>query len=136
MAKPLNEQVVVITGASSGIGRETALLLAHEGAQVVLAARNEQALHDLVAEIGDKGGQAAAFPTDVSSWDEVSALASFAKEHYGRIDTWVNNAGVLITGEFEKTNLEEARRLFDINFWGELHGLKAALPIMRAQGYG
>jgi len=63
-------------------------------------------------------------------------LAQLAREQFGRIDTWVNNAGVLIVGEFEKTDLEEARRLFDVNFWGELHGTKAVLPIMREQGYG
>jgi short-subunit dehydrogenase len=63
-------------------------------------------------------------------------MAELAKEQYGRIDTWVNNAGVLIVGEFEHTGLDEARKLFDINFWGELHGIKAVLPIMREQGYG
>ncbi|HST03259.1 MAG TPA: SDR family oxidoreductase [Chloroflexia bacterium] len=136
MIKPLHEQVVVITGASSGIGRETALLLAAKGAQVVAAARGEEALDTLIAEITDNGGEATAFPTDVSKWSEVSALATFARERYGRIDTWVNNAGVLIVGEFEKTSIKEARALFDTNFWGELYGMKAALPVMRAQGYG
>jgi len=68
--------------------------------------------------------------------EEVNSLAAFAVEQFGRIDTWVNNAGVLLAGEFEKTELDEARRVFDVNFWGELHGIKAALPIMKAQGSG
>jgi short-subunit dehydrogenase len=136
MTKPLNEQIVVITGASSGIGRETALELAEKGATVVVSARREEALDSLVDEISAQGGTALSIPVDVSLWEEVEALADSVKEKYGRIDTWVNNAGVLIVGEFEKTDLSEARRLFDVNFWGELHGMKAALAIMREQGYG
>ncbi len=136
MAKPINEQVVVITGASSGIGRETALRLAGHGAKVVLAARRDEALNDLVEQIQTEGGQATSVPTDVSVYSEVEALAQAAVDTYGRIDTWVNNAGVLIVGEFAKTEIEEARRLFDVNFWGELHGMKAVLPIMKEQGAG
>ncbi|MEA2576072.1 MAG: hypothetical protein QOH93_3370 [Chloroflexia bacterium] len=136
MAKPLDQQVVVITGASSGIGRETAARLAKRGAKVVVAARRDEALDDLVEQIRGEGGEAVSVPTDVSVYSEVQALASAAVEQYGRIDTWVNNAGVLIVGEFEKIELDEARRLFDINFWGELHGIKAVLPIMREQGGG
>jgi short-subunit dehydrogenase len=136
MVKPLNEQVVVITGASSGIGRETALRMGREGAKVVISARNDEALDDLVEEIRSAGGEATSIPADVSEWDQVQALASAAREQYGRIDTWVNNAGVLLVGEFENTDLDEARRLFNVNFWGEVHGLKAVLPIMREQGYG
>jgi NADP-dependent 3-hydroxy acid dehydrogenase YdfG len=136
MVRPLHEQVVVITGASSGIGRETALRMSREGAKVVVAARKEEALDDLVEEISRAGGEATSIPTDVSVWDDVQALASLAGEKYGRIDTWVNNAGVLLVGEFEHTDLDEARRLFNVNFWGEVHGVKAVLPIMREQGYG
>lgn len=136
MVKPLNEQVVVITGASSGIGRETALRLARDGAKVVVSARGEEALDSLISEINAAGGEAFSMPADVSRWDEVEALARDAREKYGRIDTWVNNAGVLLVGEFEKTDLDEARRVFDVNFWGEVHGMKAVLPIMREQGYG
>lgn len=136
MAKPLDQQVVVITGASSGIGRETALRLAKRGAKVVVAARRDETLDDLVEQIRADGGEAAAVPTDVSVYGEVEALAGAALEQYGRIDTWVNNAGVLIVGEFESIELEDARTLFDINFWGEVHGVKAVLPIMREQGGG
>lgn len=136
MAKPLDQQVIVITGASSGIGRETALRLAQGGAKVVVAARRDEALDDVVEQIRSEGGEATSVPTDVSVYSEVQALARAAVEQYGRIDTWVNNAGVLIVGEFEKTELDEARRLFDVNFWGELHGIKAVLPILREQGGG
>jgi short-subunit dehydrogenase len=136
MAKPLDEQVVVITGASSGIGRETALRLASKGAKVVVSARREEPLDDLVAQIRDNGGEATAVSADVSNYGEVEALAREAVNTYGRIDTWVNNAGVYLIGEFEKTAIDEARRLFDVNFWGELHGCKAVLPIMREQGAG
>ncbi|MDQ3928721.1 MAG: SDR family NAD(P)-dependent oxidoreductase, partial [Chloroflexota bacterium] len=136
MAKPLDQQVVVLTGASSGIGRETALRLAKRGAKVVVAARRDEALDDLVEEIRAEGGEATSVPTDVSVYSEVQDLARAAVEKYGRIDTWVNNAGVLIVGEFENIKLDDARKLFDINFWGELHGIKAVLPIMREQGGG
>src|SRR4051812_34897322 len=136
MPRPLQEQVVVITGASSGIGREAARLLASRGAKVVVSARGDEALDDLVREIETAGGQALAVHTDVSNFDEVERLAQQASDTYGRIDTWVNNAAVLIVGEFEKTELNEARRLFDINFWGQVHGCKAALPLFQEQGYG
>lgn len=136
MAKPIDQQVVVITGASSGIGRETALHLASKGAKVVVSARREESLDELVQEIKSAGGEATAIPADVSIFNEVEALAVGAKEAYGRIDTWVNNAGVLLVGEFEKTDLEEARRVFDVNFWGEYHGCMAAIPIMKEQGGG
>lgn len=136
MVRPLDEQVIVITGASSGIGRETASRLAQRGARVVVAARRDEALDDLVEQIRAEGGEAISVPTDVSVYSEVEALARAAVEQYGRVDTWVNNAGVLIVGEFEKIELDDARTLFDINFWGEVHGTKAVLPIMREQGGG
>ncbi len=136
MAKPIDQQVVVITGASSGIGRETALRLASKGAKVVASARREEPLDDLVQEIRSAGGEATSIPADVSVFSEVEALAAGAVAAYGRIDTWVNNAGVYLVGEFEKTELDEARRVFDINFWGEYHGCKAVIPIMKQQGAG
>src|SRR5688500_16748632 len=136
MAKPINEQVVVITGASSGIGRETALHLADKGAKVVVSARRQGSLDDLVAEIRSAGGEALAVHADVSVYSEVNSLARAAVDAYGRVDTWVNNAGVLIVGGFEKTDLEEARRLFDVNFWGEYHGCLAAIDVMKQQGQG
>ena len=136
MAKPLDEQVVVITGASSGIGRETALRLAEKGAKVVASARREEPLDDLVEEIKSRGGEAVSIPADVSVYEEVDALVQAAVSAYGRIDTWVNNAGVLLVSEFENADLGEARRVFDVNFWGEYHGCKAVLPVMKRQGGG
>ena len=136
MAKPLDQQVIVITGASSGIGRETALRLARKGAKVVASARREEPLDDLVREIRSAGGEATSIPADVAVYSDVESLAEQAVSHYGRIDTWVNNAGVLLVSEFENADIDEARRLFDVNFWGEYHGCKAVLPIMKKQGYG
>ena len=136
MAKPISEQVVVITGASSGIGRETAKRLASKGARVVVSARREEPLDDLVNEIKSAGGQAVAIPADVSLFEDMRSLAAGAVDEFGRIDTWVNNAAQYLVGEFEKTTLEEARRLFDVNFWGGVHGTKAALEVMRRQNEG
>jgi len=136
MAKPLDQQVIVITGASSGIGRETAKPLAKRGASVVVSARRDEALDDLVDLIKAEGGEATSIPVDVSDYTAVEALATGARDTYGRIDTWVNNAAVLLVGEFEHLDLDESRRLFDVNFWGEYHGMKAALSVMRDQGYG
>lgn len=136
MNHPLNEQVVVITGASSGIGRATALAFGEAGAQVVLAARNEQALLDTAIEIQQAGGTAMAVPTDVSDAEQVQALANAAVEAFGRIDTWVNNAGVSIYATTEDTTEDEAQRIMQVNFFGMVHGVNAVLPIMKAQGGG
>jgi short-subunit dehydrogenase len=136
MTRPLDDQVIVITGASSGIGRETALRLAGKGAKVVVSARREESLDELVEQINSEGGEATSIPADVSDYKEVEALAKGAVTVYGRIDTWVNNAAVLLVAEFENADLDEARRLFNVNFWGEYHGCKAVLPIMKKQGSG
>src|SRR5919201_640159 len=98
MAKPLNEQVVVLTGASSGIGRETAIELGRRGASVVLAARSEEGLRDVAREGPAAGGRVLTVPTDVADWRQVEWLAAAAGDHFGRIDTWVNNAAVSIYG--------------------------------------
>src|SRR5690349_20938113 len=98
MPRPLNEQVVVLTGASSGIGREAAVLFGGRGASVVLAARDEAALHAVAAEVERAGGRAHVVPTDVAEWPQVERLAREAVGRFGRIDTWVNNAGVTIGG--------------------------------------
>lgn len=136
MAKPINEQVVVITGASSGIGRVTALEFGKAGAQVVLAARNEKALLEAAIEIELAGGKATAIPTDVTDQDQVYQLARTTVEKFGRIDTWVNNAGVSVYGTADEINEEEAQRLMQINFFGVVHGVNAALPYLKAQGGG
>ena len=136
MAPPLSEQVIVITGASSGIGRETARRFAQAGAAVVLAARNEQGLETVAQEIRRAGGRCHVVPTDVSSWEQVEMLAQEAVATYGRIDTWVNDAGVSIYATVEDTTPEEFEQLMRVNVYGTFHGSKAALNHMRVQGTG
>jgi short-subunit dehydrogenase len=132
--KPLNEQVVVITGASSGIGLTTAQSAAKQGARVVLAARSEQTLQDVVARITAAGGQAIAVACDVADRAAVQRVADAALAQFGRIDTWVNDAGVAIYGRLEEVTEADSRRLFDTNFWGVVNGSLAALPHLRTNG--
>lgn len=132
--KPLREQIVVITGASSGIGRATALLAAKRGAGVVLAARSAEALEALAEEIRAAGGRALAVPCDVTDAAAVLALAERAAGWGGRIDSWVNNAGVAIASPLDELPEAEARRLFDVNFWGTVAGSRAALPYLERDG--
>lgn len=132
--KPLDQQVVVVTGASSGIGLCTALSAAEQGARVVLAARSLDVLQEAVATITGDGGQALAAQCDVSRREDVDAVARLAHQRFGGIDTWVNNAGVSIYGRLEEVSEEDSRRLFDINFWGVVNGSLAALPFLRASG--
>ncbi len=136
MSRPLNEQVVVLTGASSGIGRETALLLGERGASVVLAARNGAALAEVAAQVERNGGRAHAVVTDVAEWSQVERLAAEAVARFGRIDTWVNDAAVSEYATFEDMTVEEIDRILQVNLHGALYGLKAALPILRRQGQG
>jgi len=122
MQRPIEIQVVVITGASSGIGRETALQFGRRGASVVLAARDEAALQDVAAAIRQSGGQAEVVVTDVSNWGEVRRLAQDAVERFGRIDTWVNNAGIAEYATFDKMTIAEINRVFQVNLLGVLYG--------------
>jgi short-subunit dehydrogenase len=132
--KPLDQQVMVITGASSGIGLATARKAAEHGVKLVLAARNGDTLRDVVREIEAKGGEAISVPADVSERRDVERIAQQAIDRFGRIDTWVNDAGVSIYGRLEEVSDEDSRRLFDVNFWGVVNGSLAALPHLRAQG--
>lgn len=132
--KPLNQQVIVITGASSGIGLATARRAAERGARVVMASRDD---HDLAAAVGairDSGGEASHYVVDVGDEGAVRGLAQHVVAEFGQLDTWVNNAGVSIYGRIEEVPLEEARRLFDTNYWGVVNGSLAALPHLRARG--
>jgi short-subunit dehydrogenase len=136
MAKPLGQQVVVITGASQGIGRETALQMAMKGASLVLAARNEEGLDELARQIERLGGQAESVVTDVAEHEQVQRLAQRAIQRFGRIDTWVNNAAVSIYATVEQMEPEEMERLIRVNLLGQMYGSRAAIPHMRHQGGG
>jgi short-subunit dehydrogenase len=132
--KPLSEQVIVITGASSGIGLATALAAAKQGAKVVLAARSQLTLADVVRRIQEAGGQATSAVADVSRREDVERIAEVALATFGKVDTWVNNAGVSAYGLLEQHQEHDARRIFDVNFWGVVHGSMVALPLLRQNG--
>ena len=134
--KPLRQQVVVVLGASSGIGRASALALAAKGAKVVVSARSEHGLVSLAAEILATGGQATHAVCDVSDFDQVQQVAAVAVQTYGRIDTWVNCAALSLFASFEETTPDEYRRLMEVNYLGQVHGALAALPHLRAGGGG
>lgn len=132
--KPLDQQVIVITGASSGIGLCTAENAAKRGAKVVLAARSEQTLREIEARINASGGQAISVVCDVADRQQVQRVADAAIGRFGRIDTWVNDAGVAIYGRLHEVSEADNRRLFDTNFWGVVNGSLVALPYLKAQG--
>jgi len=136
MTGTLHNSIVVITGASSGIGRATALAFAREGATVVVAARNGAALDDLVREIETAGGRAMAVPTDVTDEHAVQQLAETAVDTFDRIDVWVNAAAVMLFGFFTETPLDDYRRVIETNFFGYVHGAMASLPIFQRQKQG
>lgn len=130
MLRPLREQVVVITGASSGIGRCTALYLAARGARVVLTARSAVALHDVAREIRDAGGQALVVPGDVRRETDMAAVADAAVDRFGRIDTWVNNAGVYFYGAVVDLSLDDFRAALETDLIGVINGTRQALRHM------
>ena len=132
--KPLRDQVIVITGASSGIGLVTAKRAARKGAAVALAARNESDLREAVADIRRSGGRAIHMAADVSNPRDVEVLAAAAVAAFGRIDTWVNNAAVAVYGRLTELSLEEMRQQFDINYWGVVHGARVAVPYLKMDG--
>jgi short-subunit dehydrogenase len=132
--KALSEQVIVITGASSGIGLATAELAAERGAGLVLAARSERALAAIVERIKAAGGTALAVECDVASRQQVEEVANAALKHFGRIDTWINNAGQGLYGRLDEVTEDDSRRLFDVNFWGVVNGSLAALPHLKKRG--
>jgi NAD(P)-dependent dehydrogenase (short-subunit alcohol dehydrogenase family) len=132
--KKLADQVVVITGASSGIGLATARLTAKRGARVVLNARNEEALQQVADGINAQGGQAIYVVGDVGQLEAVQKIADEAIHHFGGFDTWVNNAGVSIYGPVLDQSLEDQRRLFETNYWGTVHGSMVACAHLRSRG--
>lgn len=134
--KPIAEQVVVITGASSGIGRASALAFGARGARVVLAARNREALDHVARQIEAGGGQAHVVVTDVAVWSQVAHLAEEAVRRFGRIDTWLNNAAVNEHASVVDMTVEELERIIQVNLMGQIYGVKAALGPMRRQRSG
>jgi NAD(P)-dependent dehydrogenase (short-subunit alcohol dehydrogenase family) len=134
--KPIQDQVVVVLGASSGIGRELALRFGERGAKVVVAARTEEGLASLVNEIEQRGGRGLHVVCDVALPAEVERVAEAAVEAFGRIDTWVNVAAVSVYARFEDTTPEEFRRVMEVNYLGQIHGALSALPRLRANGGG
>lgn len=132
--KKVSEQVLVITGASSGIGLTTAKMAAERGARVVLAARDEEGLRQAVEEIRGAGGEAVYVVADVADPEEVQKIADTAIQTFGGFDTWVNNAGISIYGRALEIPTDEAHRLFETNYWGMVNGCKAAVPHLRHKG--
>ena len=131
---PLHEQVIVITGASSGIGLVTARHAAAAGARVVLAARNGRDLERAVEEIRRAGGRALHVVADVADPQQVEAIADAALRDFGRIDTWVNNAAVSMYGRVMQLTVEDMRRQMDVNYWGHVYGSRTAVRHMRERG--
>jgi len=129
--KPVSDQVVVVTGASSGLGRAIARAAGARGAKVVVTARNGDALDDCVAEIEATGGEALAVPGDCAVQDEVERVAEQAVDRFGRIDTYVANAIVTVYAETYRYEPDELRRVMDVNFFGQVYGYWAALPHLR-----
>jgi NAD(P)-dependent dehydrogenase (short-subunit alcohol dehydrogenase family) len=129
--KPLREQVVIVTGASSGLGRAIARLAGERGAKVVVTARNAEALDACVAEIEDAGSEALGVPGDVADRAQVERTVAGAVDRFGRLDTYVANAIVTVYAEAERLEPEELRRVWEVNFFGVVHGYWAALPHLR-----
>ena len=132
--KALQDQVVVLTGATSGIGLATARMAGIKGARLVLAARSGDALNKLVKEIIDGGGSAVSVIADVSKEEETESIAATAMEAYGCIDTWINNAGTGLYGRVEAVPVEDMRKLFEVNFWSVVYGSREAIKHLRASG--
>lgn len=136
MARNIKDKVVVITGASSGIGRATALAFAKKGAALVLAARRREPLESLVKQCRGHGVHAMAVPTDVTDPDAVDSLAKKAIERFGQIDIWFNNAGVTLFARLEDAPLDIYHEVMETNFFGYVNGARAVLPHFRARGKG
>jgi NADP-dependent 3-hydroxy acid dehydrogenase YdfG len=136
MSKNIEGKVVVITGASSGLGEATARLLSAQGASVVLGARRVDRIQSLADELIGSGGKALAIPTDVTHPDQVKRLVDTAVQAYGRIDVMLNNAGLMPHSPLERLKIDDWNRMIDVNLKGVLYGIAAALPYMKQQQAG
>jgi NADP-dependent 3-hydroxy acid dehydrogenase YdfG len=129
-------KVIVITGASSGIGEATALLLTERGAKAILGARGSDRLEALANRIAAAGGEAAYAPTDVKRREDLSNLVRLAVDRYGKLDVLVGNAGVAPISLLDEIRVEDWEEMIDVNLKGVLYGIAAALPVFRSQGFG
>src|SRR3989442_6612101 len=136
MSNNIEGKVVVITGASSGLGEATARLLSAQGASVVLGARRVDRIQSLADELTGSGGKALAIPTDVTHYDQVKRLVDAAVQTYGRVDVMINNAGLMPHSPLERLKIDDWNRTIDVNIKGVLYGIAAALPHMKAQKSG
>jgi NADP-dependent 3-hydroxy acid dehydrogenase YdfG len=132
----VENKVIVITGASSGIGEATAKLLAKHGASVVLGARRSERLEAIAKEIRGAGGTAEYQTLDVTQRSQLEAIVQFAQSKFGRVDVLINNAGVMPLSALDQLKVDEWDRMIDVNIKGVLYGIAAALPIMKAQKAG
>ena len=136
MSNNIEGKVVVITGASSGLGEATARLLSVQGASVVLGARRVDRIQSLAKELTGAGGKAIAITTDVIHWDQVKKLVDAAVQRYGRIDVMINNAGLMPQAPLERLKIDEWDQMIDVNIKGVLYGIAAVLPHMKQQKAG
>lgn len=134
--KTIEQQVVAVVGASSGIGREAALRFAKRGAKVAISARTESGLQSLADEIASFGGEVTVIPADVASFEQVKAIADKTVDRFGRLDTWVHAAATAVIAPFEKVTPEEFKRVIEVNLLGQVYGAMSALPHLRREGRG
>jgi len=136
MTQGIKNKIVVVTGASSGLGEATARLLSAQGATVVLGARRADRLQSLAKDLESRGGKALALTTDVTRREQVKALVDSAVQAYGRIDVMINNAGLMPQAALERLKVDEWEQMIDVNIKGVLYGIAAALPHMQRQKAG
>jgi len=136
MEKKINGKVIVITGASSGIGEATAIMLAEQGAKLVVGARRKERLEGLVRRIKAAGGEATCLVTDIKLRKDLDKLVDLALETYGHLDVMINNAGISHLSRIDEVQVDDWEEMIDVNIKGTLYGIAAAMPVFKKQGYG